>query len=89
VLNILFEETRGKFVLTPNTPARRIWISALSTGFKLDWDETVMTFVLSKTGEDLRALTERLLRQHTGTNEIALSCSPPVFSGRWKLRLCA
>ena len=72
VLNILFEEAGCKFVLTPNTPARQIWISALSTSFKLDWDGTEKKFVLSKTGEDLRAPTERLLRQHTGNDEIAL-----------------
>ena len=46
VLNILFEETGGKFVLTPNTPSRQIWISALSTRFKLDWDGTAKKFVL-------------------------------------------
>ena len=38
VLNVLFEEPAGKFVITPNTPVRQIWISALSTSFKLDWD---------------------------------------------------
>ena len=73
VLNILFEESGGKFVLTPNTPVRQIWISALSTSFKLDWDETAKKFVLPKTGEDLRTLTERLLRQQTGNDEIVLS----------------
>jgi hypothetical protein len=30
-----------------------------------------MTFVLSKTGGDLHPLTEKLLRQHTGNDEIA------------------
>ena len=38
VLNVKFEEPPGKFVITPNTPVRQIWISALSTSFKLDWD---------------------------------------------------
>ena len=38
VLNVLFEDPPGKFVITPNTPVRQIWISALSTSFKLDWD---------------------------------------------------
>src|SRR5450631_367718 len=37
VLNVVFEEPPGKFVITPNTPVRQIWISALSTSFKLDW----------------------------------------------------
>ena len=37
VLNIVFEDPAGKFVITPNTPVQQIWISALSTSFKLDW----------------------------------------------------
>lgn len=72
VLNVLFEEAGGKFVFTPNTPVRQIWISALSTSFKLDWDETSKQFVLAKTGEALIPLTERLLREHTGMDDITL-----------------
>ncbi len=72
VLNVLFEEAGGKFVLTPQAPTRQIWISALSTSFKLDWDEASSTFVLPKTGENLTVLVERLLRQHTGNAEIVL-----------------
>ena len=30
VLNILFEDQPGKFVLTPQTPVRQLWISAFS-----------------------------------------------------------
>src|ERR1700738_2456046 len=40
VLNVVFEEPPGKFVITPNTPVRQIWISALSTSFKLEYDTT-------------------------------------------------
>lgn len=64
VLNILFEEPAGKFVVTPNTPVRQIWISALSTSFKLDWNEASRQFVLPKTGEALQPLTARLIREH-------------------------
>jgi iron donor protein CyaY len=63
VLNVLFEEPEGKFVITPNTPVRQVWISALSTSFKLDWDAKAMTFVLPRTGEGLQALVERLIEQ--------------------------
>ena len=59
VLNILFEEPPGKFVITPNTPPRQIWISALSTSFKLDWSETAQSFVLPKTGEALAEVVDR------------------------------
>jgi iron donor protein CyaY len=64
VLNILFEDPPGKFVITPNTPPRQVWISALSTSFKLDWSETAKNFVLPKTGETLPAVVERVIREH-------------------------
>jgi iron donor protein CyaY len=61
VLNVLFEEPPGKFVITPNTPVRQIWISALSTSFKLDWDGAA--FVLARTGEKLIDLVDRLIQE--------------------------
>jgi iron donor protein CyaY len=64
VLNVLFEEPAGKFVITPNTPVRQIWISALSTSFKLDWDAKSSSFVLPKTGENLEALIDRLIAEN-------------------------
>ncbi|HEY0161797.1 MAG TPA: iron donor protein CyaY [Edaphobacter sp.] len=73
VLNVLFEHDGSKFVFTPNTPVRQIWISALTTSFKLDWSEESHSFVLSKTGEDLQNLTQRLLQEHLGDSSITLS----------------
>ena len=70
VLNVIFDDPKGKFVFTPNTPVRQIWISALSTSFKLDWLNEA--FRLPKTNEDLKTLTERLVREHTGNHEISL-----------------
>ena len=64
VLNVLFEEPPGKFVITPNAPVRQIWISALSTSFKLDWDEAAEAFVLPRTGEALTPLVDRLIAEH-------------------------
>jgi len=64
VLNVLFEEPAGKFVITPNSPIRQIWISALSTSFKLDWDPEESAFVLPKTGEVLIPLIDRLIGEH-------------------------
>lgn len=61
LINVLFEEPPGKFVITPNAPIRQIWISALSTSFKLDWDGTAGAFVLPKTGELLEPLVDRLI----------------------------
>jgi len=73
VLNVLFEDGAAKFVFTPNTPVAQIWISAQSTSFKLDWDTARSAFVLAKTAEDLRALTERLLREQTSDPNLTLA----------------
>lgn len=64
VLNILFEDPPGKFVITPNTPPRQVWMSALSTSFKLDWSEEAGTFVLPKTGETLPQVVDRVIQEH-------------------------
>jgi CyaY protein len=63
-VNVLFEEPAEKFVVTPNAPMRQIWISALSTSFKLDWDTASAGFVLPRTGEQLIALVDRLIDEH-------------------------
>ena len=72
VMNILFEDGSSKFVVTPNTPVRQIWISALATSFKLEWSDSAQQFVLSKTGEALIPLTERLLQEHLHDPNIRL-----------------
>lgn len=72
VMNILFENGSSKFVITPNTPIRQIWISAQATSFKLEWSEAQRAFVLPKTGEALLPLTERLLREHLEDESIQL-----------------
>src|SRR6516164_201051 len=66
-LEVIFEEPEpAKFVISPNTPVREIWISALSTSFKLGWSEAKNAFVLEKTGEDLFAVMNRVISQQLG-----------------------
>ena len=72
VLNIHFEDG-ARFVFSPNTPVRQLWISAQSTSFKLDWNEARHAFTLPKTGEDMRTLTERLLQEQTEDSSLLLS----------------
>jgi iron donor protein CyaY len=72
VMNIIFEDGSSKFVVTPNTPIRQIWISALATSYKLDWSESAQAFALPKTGEDLKILTQRLLREQLNDPTITL-----------------
>jgi CyaY protein len=71
-LHISFEEPPGKFVISPNAPVRQIWISALSTSFKLDWSEDKNGFVMAKTGEPLKQLVSRLINQQLGEETITL-----------------
>jgi iron donor protein CyaY len=67
-LEVIFEEPEPtKFVISPNTPIREIWISALSTSFKLGWSEPRNAFVLEKTGEDLFGVMSRVVSQQLGT----------------------
>ena len=66
-LEVIFEEPEeAKFVVSPNTPVREIWISALSTSFKLGWSDTKNTFVSDKTGENLLEVMSRVVSQQIG-----------------------
>ena len=66
-LEVLFEEPEeAKFVISPNTPVREIWVSALSTSFKLGWNESRNAFIHEKTGEDLRAVMSRVISEQLG-----------------------
>lgn len=60
-LGIEFEDPPAKFVISPNTPVRQIWISALSKSYKLDWDVVENTFVLPDTRESLKQIIEKAL----------------------------
>src|ERR1700691_282791 len=67
-LEILFEDDDGtRFVISPNTPVRQIWISALTTSFKLSWSDSAGEFVLEKTGETLMQLMGRILTEQLGS----------------------
>jgi CyaY protein len=63
VLNVIFDDPPAKFVITTNSPVRQIWISALSTSFKLDFVDDA--FVLPKTGERLIPLVARLVNEQS------------------------
>ncbi|MFY9803724.1 MAG: iron donor protein CyaY [Candidatus Acidiferrales bacterium] len=67
-LEIEFEdEEETRFVISPNAPVRQIWISALTTSFKLGWSETAQAFVQEKTGENLNQVMSRILTEKLGT----------------------
>jgi len=70
VLTIEFEEPPAKFVITPNSAAGQIWISALGTSFKLDL--TAQGFILAKSGEPLPTLVARLVNEQLGEQVVTL-----------------
>lgn len=67
-LEIQFEdEDETRFVISPNTPVRQIWISALTTSFKLGWSDAAQAFVLDKSGETLNQVMSRILTEKLGS----------------------
>ena len=65
-LAIEFESPPGKFVVSPNTPVRQIWVSAHSKSFKLDWDDARDGFVLTGSGQTLPELIAQAISQQIG-----------------------
>jgi iron-sulfur cluster assembly protein CyaY len=65
-LTIEFEDPPAKFVVSPNSPVRQIWISARVKSFKLDWNEAQETFFLPADGRNLHALIADLVEEQTG-----------------------
>ena len=67
-LEVIFEEPEeARFVISPNAPIREIWISALSTSYKLGWSETRNTFIHEKSGDDIFGVMNRVISQQLGT----------------------
>jgi CyaY protein len=62
-LVIEFEDAPVKFVVSPNSPVRQIWLSALSKSFKLDWNPERKQFVLTSTGQSLADLISACLSE--------------------------
>ncbi len=71
-LRIVFDEPPAKFVISPNAGAKQITVSALSSSFKLVWNDDLNDFVLPKTGEELKPLVSRLMNKHLGSGTVDL-----------------
>ena len=70
-LAIEFDEPPGKFVVSPNSPVRQIWVSAHSKSFKLDWDPSRNAFVMPGTGRTLSELIAEAVGKQIG-EQVAL-----------------
>jgi frataxin-like iron-binding protein CyaY len=61
VLNLIFDEPREtKFVVSPNTPVRQVWVSAMGRSYKLPWSAELEAFAMDR--EPLGVLLGRLAR---------------------------
>ena len=65
-LTVEFEEPPAKFVVSPNSPVRQIWVSAHSKSFKFEWNDDRASFVLPDSGDDLKAMMGKAISQHLG-----------------------
>jgi CyaY protein len=60
-LGVEFEDPPAKFVISPNTPVRQIWVSAHAKSYKLDWDIVENSFVHTESGDTLKELIEKAI----------------------------
>ena len=65
-LGVEFEDPPAKFVISPNTPVRQIWVSANSKSYKLDWDVVENAFVHGESGDSLKTLLEKAISKQMG-----------------------
>ncbi len=71
VLTVTFEEGEpGKFIVSPNSAARQLWVSARVSSFKFDPGSD--GFVLAGSGEPLRDVMTRLVRDQLGDQTVVL-----------------
>jgi CyaY protein len=73
VLTVTFEEgSPGKFIVSPNSSARQLWVSARLASYKFDWSSEQQGFVLHSTGESLFAVMTRLASEQLGDPNLTL-----------------
>ena len=65
-LTLEFEDPPARFVVSPNSPVKQIWVSALNKSFKLDFDASQNTFVLRETGQTLTELISSVVGHQLG-----------------------
>ena len=73
VLSIDFDEGEpGKFILSPNSSVRQVWLSARMSSYKFDWASEQQQFVLSGTEESLKQVLIRLTQEQLSDSAIVL-----------------
>lgn len=65
-LTITFDDPPARFVVSPNSPVRQIWVSANVKSYKFDWNEHRGEFILPATGQTLKQLVAEAISTHLG-----------------------
>jgi CyaY protein len=65
-LAVEFESPRAKFIVSPNSPVKQVWVSAHSRSFKFDWDAPRAAFILN--GQTLAEMMAAAVSQQLGTS---------------------
>lgn len=73
VLSVSFEEGEpGRFIVSPNSSVRQLWVSARVASYKFDWSAEAGDFVLAGTGEPIKQVMTRLTREQLGDESVTL-----------------
>ena len=73
VLRVNFEEGEpGKFIVSPNSYTRQLWVSARMSSHKFDWSHDARDFSLAGTGEALKQVMTRLTQEQLGDSNVTL-----------------
>ena len=73
VLSVNFEEGEpGKFIVSPNSYTRQLWVSARMSSHKFDWSSDASGFALTGTGEALKQVMTRLTQEQLGDGSVTL-----------------
>lgn len=67
VLSVTFEEGEpGRFIISPNSSVRQLWVSARVASYKFDWSEAANDFLLAGSGEPIKQVMARLAQEQLG-----------------------
>jgi iron donor protein CyaY len=65
-LTVEFDDPPTKFVVSPNSPVKQIWISAEMKSYKLEWNSERGEFVLPETGESMKDVLSGAISRQIG-----------------------
>jgi iron donor protein CyaY len=65
-LTVEFDDPPTKFVVSPNSPVKQIWISAEMKSYKLEWSSERGEFILPDSGESMKEVLAGAISRQLG-----------------------